>query len=148
VIHITGLKVTMVYIVDSLTMGRICKVVLLSLLLILAGVPRSASCFCAQPQASQGHICCKAHQMPLAAHCGMTPAQSVNASCCNIAPITATPALTTRNPGRALDGAIGPIASNEIASDQAPILLSGRGSARLVKLQHSRIRTLLCSFLL
>ena len=147
-IHVTKRFESVMYTVNRLTMGRFSKVVLLSLLLILAGVPSSAPCLCAQPQASHVHACCAEHQQASGARCGMASTLSVNPTCCKVAPIEFTPVLPTLMPGSSLDGAIGLNAISDLAVVlPAPILLTGPGSPRLVKLKNSHVHALLCTFL-
>src|ERR1019366_9965178 len=66
---ITRLVERTMYTVYSLIMGRLSKVVLLSLLLVLSGVPGTASLLCAQPMKSHAHACCMAHHQIAGSHC-------------------------------------------------------------------------------
>jgi hypothetical protein len=129
-------------------MGRLSKVVLLALLLMFAGLQEITPHLCAQPLASHTHPCCAAHQQATAMRCGTASTQSGNPSCCKVSPIESMPALPILNPGGAHDGAYVLRATSDIAGMlPAPILLSGRGSPRLVKLQNSPVHALLCTFL-
>jgi hypothetical protein len=137
------------YIVYRLTMGRLSKVVVLSLLLILAGVPGAAPLLCAQPMNSHAHACCRSHEQVNASHCG-APSAAMSASplCCKVAPIDSTPVQPLLLPGVSQDSAYGLHAISDVAWVlPAPILLSGRGSPRLAKLQHPPVHALLCTFL-
>ena len=148
-IQITKLSESMMYMVYRLKMGRLSKVVTLSLLLILAGVPSSASCLCAQPQASGLHACCAEQQQVSSAGCGMASNLPVSAACCKVAPIEFTPVVSASIAGSSLDGAIGLHATNALAVVlPVRILLTDRGSPRLVKLQDSHVHALLCTFLI
>jgi len=130
-------------------MGRLSKVVLFSLLLILAGVQGTASPLCAQPMQSRAHACCRSHQHVNASHCGATSAAvSATPACCKVAPIESTPFQPLVLPGGSQDSAYGLHAISDIAGVlPAPFLFSGRGSSRLAKLQHSPVHALLCTFL-
>jgi hypothetical protein len=137
------------YMVYRLMMGRLSKVVLLSLLLILSGVPSTASLLCAQPMKSHAHACCMAHEHVNAAHCGASSAVvSGTPSCCKVAPIDSTPVQPLLLSGVSQDSTYGLHAISDIARMlPVPILLSGRGSPRSAKLQHSPVHALLCTFL-
>jgi hypothetical protein len=136
------------YMVYRLTMGRLSKVVLLSLLLILSGVPGAASLLCAQPMKSHAHACCMAHRQIAGSHCAPSSVQSRNPSCCKVAPINSTPVQNLVLSGGSSDGAVVMRALSGMTGDvPAPILLLGRGSPRLAKLQHSPVHALLCTFL-
>ena len=136
------------YMVYRLIMGRLSKVVLLSLLLILSGVPGAASLLCAQPIKSHAHACCRGHERAAASHCGAASVQSGNPSCCQVAPINSTPVQNLLLSGNSNDGAQVFRALSGMAGDiPASILFSGRGSPRLAKLQHSPVHALLCTFL-
>ena len=148
-IYITTLVSCMMYIVDRLTMGRLSKVVLLAVLLILAGFPGAMSLFCAQPSGSHGHACCVAHEQANASPCGAsTLAVSGAPSCCKVAPIESTAVLPIQILGSSHDRTYVLRATNEIAAlIPAPLLSSGRGSPRTAPLQHSPVHALLCTFL-
>jgi hypothetical protein len=129
-------------------MGRLSKAVLLSLLLILAGVPGTASQLCAQTMTSRAHACCMRHAQMTASHCGAASMQLGNRSCCKVAPIESTPARELSLTGGANDGAYGLHATSGLAGMLAtPVLVSGRGSPRRTKLQHLPVHALLCTFL-
>lgn len=71
-----------------------------------------------------------------------------NRSCCKVAPIESTPARELSLTGGANDGAHGLHATSDLAGVlPAPVLLSGRGSPRRMKLQHPPVHALLCTFL-
>jgi hypothetical protein len=136
------------YMVYSLIMGRLSKVVLLSLLLILSGVPGAASLLCAQPMKSHAHACCMAHQQIAGSHCAPSSVQSGNPSCCKVAPINSTPVQNLVLSGSSSDGAVVFQALSGMAGDvPAPILLLGRSEPQSAKLQHSPVHALLCTFL-
>jgi hypothetical protein len=149
VIHITTPSGSMVYTVDRLTMGRLSKVVLLAVLLIIAGFPGAASLLCAQPSGPHGHACCMAHEQANASHCAASSlAVSGTPSCCKMAPIESTPIQPILLSGVSHDSAYGLQATSEIAGAlPAPALLLRRGFPLLTKLQHSPVHALLCTFL-
>lgn len=149
VIYITTLVASMMYIVHRLTMGRLSKVVLLAVLLIIAGFPGATSLLCAQPSGPQGHACCMAHEQANASHCAApSSALSGTPSCCKIAPIESTPIQPILLSGLSQDSAYGLQATTVIAGAlPAPALLLRRGSPHLTKLQHSPVHALLCTFL-
>jgi hypothetical protein len=127
-------------------MGLLSKVVLLSLLLIIAGVPGITPHLCSQPLASHSHGCCASHQR--SASCMTATTQSVNPSCCKVAPIESMLAkdLSLSGPSDAVHGLQATI---DIAGMlPAPVLLSGRGSSRSAKSLRSPVHALLCSFLI
>jgi hypothetical protein len=133
--------------VYSLIMGRLSKVVLLSLLLILSGVPGIASLLCAQPMKSHAHACCMAHEQTAGSHCAASSVQSGNPSCCKVVPINSTPVQNLVLSGGSSDSAVVFQALSGMAGDvSAPILLSGRGSPQSEKLRHSPVHALLCTF--
>jgi hypothetical protein len=69
-------------------------------------------------------------------------------SCCKVAPIESTPAQELSLTGGANDSAYGLHATSDLAGAlPAPVLLSGRGSPRRMKLQHLPVHALLCTFL-
>lgn len=136
------------HMVYSLTMGRLSKVVLLSLLLILSGVPGAASLLCAQPMKSHAHACCMAHQQVAGSQCGMASMQSGNPCTCKVEPIHLTPLQNLPLSSGSSHSAVvfGPIRG--IAGElPALIHFSGRGSPRSEKLRHSSVHALLCTFL-
>jgi hypothetical protein len=135
--------------VFSSSMGRLSKVVLLSLLLILAGVQGTASLLCAQPMISHAHACCMSHELVNPSHCGAASAAVLESpACCKVAPIESAPFQPLVLPGVSQDSAYGLHAISDIAGMlPAPTLFSGRGSPRLAKLQHSPVHALLCTFL-
>ena len=149
VIYITTLVGSMMYIVTRLNMGRLSKVVLLAVLLIIAGFPGASSLFCSQPSGSHGHACCMAHEQANAAHCTATSlAVSGTASCCKMAPIESTPIQPSLLSSVSHDRAYDLQATSDIAGAlRAPALLLRRGSPLLTKLQHSPVHALLCTFL-
>jgi hypothetical protein len=105
----------MMYIVNRLTMGRLSKVVLLAVLLIIAGFPGTTSLFCAQPSGSHGHVCCMAHEQVNAAHCtAYSLAVSGTASCCKIAPIESMPVQPLPLSGVSKAGAYGLHATKQV----------------------------------
>jgi hypothetical protein len=134
---------------DRLIMGRLSKVVLLSLLLILSGVPGATSLLCAQPMKSHAHACCRGHERVNALHCGASSAAvSGTPSCCKVAPVDSTPVQPLLLSGVSQDSTYGLHAISDIAEVfPVSILLSGRGSPRSAKLQHSPVHALLCTFL-
>lgn len=148
-IYVTTLVESMMYIVNRLTMGRLSKVVLLAVLLIIAGFPGATSLFCAQRSGSHGHACCMAHEQANASHCAaFSLALSGTASCCKVAPIESTPIQPILLSGVSNDSANGLHATSDIAGAlPAPALLWRRGSPLLTKLQHSPVHALLCTFL-
>ena len=148
-IYITTMVGPMMYKIGKLIMGRLSKVVLLAVLLIIAGYPGAASLFCAQPPGSHGHACCIAHEQANAPHCAASSlAVPGTPSCCKIAPIESTPIQPILLSGVSHDSAYGLHATSDIAGALlAPALLLHRGSPLLMKLQHSPVHTLLCTFL-
>jgi hypothetical protein len=135
----------MVYIVK---MGRASKIMLLSLLLILAGIPSDASLLCARPMRQQAHACCMEQEQVAESHCGMVSIQSGNPCSCKVEPINATLAQNLSLSSGSSNSArvLRPI--NGFAGElPASILFLGRGSPRSEKLQHSAVRALLCTFL-
>ena len=148
-IYITTLVGSVMYIVNRLTMGRLSKVVLLAVLLIIAGFPGATSLFCAQPSGSHGHACCMAHEQANASHCAASSlAVSGTPSCCKIAPIDSTSIQPILLSGVSQDSASGLQATSDIAGAlPAPALLLRRGSPLSTKLQHSPVHALLCTFL-
>lgn len=129
-------------------MGRLSKVVLLSLLLILAGVPGTASLLCVQPMKSHAHACCMGHEQVNASHSAEASVLSGSHFCCKMAPIDSGPAQNLLVSSSSNDGAVVLHAISDIVGDlPALILVSGRGSPRLAKLQHSPVHALLCTFL-
>ena len=148
VICITKFSERTMYMVYSMTMGRLSKVVLLTLLLILSGVPGAASLLCAQPIKSHAHACCRPHQQTAGSHCAPSSVQSENLSCCKVAPSNSTPVQNLVLSGGSRDGAVVVRALSGMAGDvSAPILRLGRGSPRSAKLQHTPVHALLCTFL-
>jgi len=136
------------YIIYSVTMGRLSKAMLLSLLLILAGATSDASLLCAQPMSSQAHACCRGHKQAAESHCGMASVQPGNPCSCTVLPVDSTPLqnlpLSTGSSHSAR--VLRPISG--IAGElPAATLFSGRGSPRPEKLQHSSLHALLCTFL-
>src|ERR1039458_4943157 len=86
----------MMYKKGRLIMGRLSKVVLLAVLLIIAGFPGATSLFCAQPSRSHAHACCMAHKQASSLHCvASSLAVSGTPSCCKVAPIESTPIQPT-----------------------------------------------------
>jgi hypothetical protein len=138
----------MIYVIYRLTMGRLSKVVMLSLLMILSGVPSSASLLCAQPLKSHACACCMGHEQVAASHCGAASVQSGNPCSCKVAPISSTPVQNLLLSGNSNDGAQVFRALRGMAGDiPASILFSGRGSPQSEKLRHSPAHALLCTFL-
>jgi len=134
--------------VYRLSMGRFSKVVLLSLLLILAGVQSTASLLCAQPVKSHAHACCMGQGQVNASHGGEASVQLGNHSCCKMAPFNPAPAQNLLLSSDTNDGVVVLHAISDIAGDRsASILVSGRSSPRQAKLQHSPVQALLCTFL-
>src|ERR1035438_2842256 len=72
-------------------MGRLSKAVLLTLLLVLSGVPGAALHLCAQGIGSHAHACCMAHKQVSASSSGRLATQVENTSCCKVAPLQSTP---------------------------------------------------------
>lgn len=129
-------------------MGRLSKVVLLALLLVIAGVPSTAACLCAQPLGSGAPACCAAHPQGSTARCGMTSTLSGNLSCCKVAPVELTPALPTTIPVSSHDGAYQLHAiRGEVLPIPVSLLSSDTGSPHLAKKLHSPVQALLCTFL-
>lgn len=130
------------------SMGRFSKVVLLSLLLMLAGVPSTASLLCAQPVKSHPHACCMGQGQANASHGGDAPVQLGNHSCCKMVPVNPAPAQNLLLSSGSNDGIVVLHAVSDIAGDRfASILVSGRGSPLQAKLQHSPVQAFLCTFL-
>ena len=148
-IYITTMVGAIMYKIRRLIMGRLSKVVLLAVLLIIAGFPGAMSLFCAQPSGSHGHACCMAHEQANASHCaGPSLAVSGAPSCCKIAPIESMPIQPILLSGVSHDSAYGLQATSHIAGAlPAPALLLRRGSPLLTKLQHPPVHALLCTFL-
>jgi hypothetical protein len=138
----------MIYVIYRLTMGRLSKVVMLSLLLILSGVPSSASLLCAQSLKSHACACCMGHEQVAASHCGAASVQSGNPCSCKVAPINSTPVQNLLLSGGPNDGAVILRPISDIAGElPASILFSGCGSPQSEKLQHPPVYALLCTFL-
>jgi len=137
------------YIVNRLTMGRLLKVVVLAVLLIVAGFPGTASLFCAQPSGSHSHACCMAHEQASVSHCAASSlAVPATPSCCKVAPIESMPVQPMLLPGVSQDSAYGLHPASELAGAlPVPALLLRRGVPLLTKLQHSPVHALLCTFL-
>src|ERR1039457_1651506 len=116
VTYITTLIGGMMYIVNRLTMGRLSKVVLLAVLLIIAGFPGATSLFCAQPSRSHAHTCCMAHKQASSLHCvASSLAVSGTPSCCKVAPIESTPIQPILLSNVSHDSAYGLQATSDIA---------------------------------
>jgi hypothetical protein len=136
------------YIVFRLTMGSTFKVALVSLLLILSGVPGAASLLCAQPTKSHAHACCMEQMQASGAHCAAASVQAGNLSCCKVAPINSTPIQNLGLSGGSNGGAIVIRALSGLAGDvPAQVPLLGSSSLRLTKLQQPPVHALLCTFL-
>jgi hypothetical protein len=134
--------------VYSLVMGRLSKVVLLSLLLILSGVPGAASLLCAQPMKSHVHACCMAQKQVAESPCGMASMLSKTPCSCKVEPINSTPLQNLPLSSGSSQSAIVLLPISGIAGElPALVHLSGRGSLRSEKLQHSSVHALLCTFL-
>ena len=129
-----------------LSMGLLSKAVVLSLLLIIAGVPGITPHLCAQPLTSSSHDCCAAHSH--AASCKTASTLSVNPSCCRVAPIESMPAkdLSLSDPSATACGL--PPTSQIAGILPAPVLISDHGFSRSAKVLHSPVHALLCSFLI
>jgi hypothetical protein len=135
----------MVYV---LIMGRLSKVVLLSLLLILSGVPGAASLLCAQPMKSHAHACCMAQKQVAESQCGMASMQSEKPCTCKVEPINSTPLQNLPLSSGSSHSAVVFLPISGIAGElPALVHFSGRGSLRFEKLQHSSVHALLCTFL-
>jgi len=134
---------------DTLTMGRLSKVVLLAVLLTFAGYPGATSLFCAKHSGSPGHACCMANEQINASHFAASSlAVSGTASCCKLAPIESTPVQPIQLSGASHDSANVLQATSDIAGVlPASALLLRRGSPPLTKLQHSPVHAFLCTFL-
>src|ERR1019366_2717744 len=87
---ITRLVERTMYTAYSLIMGRLSKVVLLSLLLVLSGVPGTASLLCAQSM--KAHACCMGHDMANDPHCGASSVRPGSPCCCKMTPVNSAPA--------------------------------------------------------
>jgi hypothetical protein len=136
------------YMVYRLKMGRLSNVVLLSLLLILSGVPGATSLLCAQPMKAHAHACCKGHERVNAAHCGAASVRLGSPCCCKMAPVNSAPAQNLPASNGSNDGTVILGAISDIAGDiPASSLFSDRGSPQVAKLQHSPVHALLCTFL-
>ena len=136
------------YMVYRLNVGRLAKVVLLSLLLILAGVQGSTSLLCAQPMNSHAHACCMALEQAADSHCGTSSVQSGNPSCCKGSPFKSTAAQNFLPSSGSNDGVVVLSEMSDIAGNVPTAILSpDRSSPRLAKLQHSPVHALLCTFL-
>lgn len=74
--------------------------------------------------------------------------QSTNPSCCKVAPVNSTPLQNLLSSSVSNDGVVASSAVSDLAGEiPALILLSGRGSPGMAKLQHSPVHALLCTFL-
>jgi hypothetical protein len=125
------------------------KAAVLSLLLIMAGVPGIARQLCAESSGWHGHACCMAHEQGNAAHCtAFSLAVSGSAGCCKLAPIESTAAQPILFSAFSNDRAYGQHATSDIAvALAAPALPLRQGIPLLMKLQHSPVQALLCTFL-
>jgi hypothetical protein len=129
-------------------MKALIKAALLSLLLIMAGVPGIARQLCAESSGSHAHACCAAHEQVTGSQGGATSMQSTNPSCCKVAPVNSTPLQNLLSSSVSNDGVVASSAVSDLAGEiPALILLSGRGSPGMAKLQHSPVHALLCTFL-
>jgi hypothetical protein len=134
--------------VYTLIMGRLSKVVLLSLLLILAGVPGTASPLCAQSANSHVHACCMGQEPVAESHCGMASMQSENPCNCKVAPTESAPVPNTPLSSGANDGTVAFRVVSDIAGNPlASIIFTDSNSPHMGKLQNSPLHALLCTFL-
>ena len=135
--------------VDSSQMGRLSKSVFLVVLLLLAGVPGYASRFCAMPSGSHMHDCCMGQDQQTSSFSGTTNTASWDSSCCcKVVPLgsVTTTSMPTSDPSD--DVTFAHLAMSAMALDP-PVssIRSNRGSPYSVKLRHSPVHAILCTFL-
>jgi hypothetical protein len=136
-------------IVYSSQMGRLSKSVFLVALLLLAGVPGYASHFCAMPSESHTHDCCMGQVQQAASFSGTTSTASWDSSCCcKVAPLGTVTTTSISTSDRSDDVMYAHLAMSVVALEPpASAIRSNRGSPHLVKLRHSSVHALLCTFL-
>jgi hypothetical protein len=137
------------YTVDSSQMGRLSKSAFLVVLLLLAGVPGYASRLCDMPSSSHAHYCCMGHDQQTAPLSGATNTASWGSSCCcKVVPLGSVTISSSSPSVRSYEGTHGAQATNAVALDlPLPTIRSNRGSPHSVKLRHSPVHALLCTFL-
>jgi hypothetical protein len=129
-------------------MGRFSKVVLLSLLLVLAGVPGIASPMCAQAATPHVCTCCMAQGHTADSMRGSASAQSSNPCRCKVAPTDSAPVQNLSLSSASSDSTIVLQEVNDVAGTlPASILSSDKDISQLGKLQHSPLHAFLCTFL-
>src|SRR6266700_171158 len=129
-------------------MAALSKAVLLSLLLILAGVQGNVSRLCAEFSGSHAHTCCIAHEHVSAATSGAPTTSLGSPSCCKVAPDQPGPIqailLSTGSHHGSYQLDVNRV---EVLPIQVPALGKDAGSPRLTKLLHSPVHAVLCTFL-
>jgi hypothetical protein len=135
--------------VESSQMGRLSKSAFLLVLLLLAGVPGYASCLCAMPSSSHAHDCCLGHDQQAASLSGTTNTASLDSSCCcKVVPLGSLTTTSLSPSVRSYEGTHGTQATNAVALYlPLPTIRSNSGSPHSVKLRHSPVHALLCTFL-
>jgi hypothetical protein len=129
-------------------MGRFFKVVLLTLLLIRAGVPGTASPLCAQSTKAPAHACCMGHDQAAASECGSASMQSDNLCNCESSQTDSAPLQNMPTSSSSYDSTFVLKEVFDIAGNfNTPLLASTNDSQQLEKLQHSPLHALLCTFL-
>jgi len=130
-------------------MGRLSKSVFLVALLLLAGVPGYASRFCAMPSGSHEHDCCMGQGQQTASLSGTTNTASWDLSCCcKVVPLGSVTTISISTSERSDDVTYAHLAMGVVTLDPpVSTIRPNRGSPHLVKLRHSPVHALLCTFL-
>jgi hypothetical protein len=129
-------------------MAALSKAVLLSLLLVFAGVQGNVSQLCAERSGSHAHACCKAHEQVSTAN-REAPATSLGSlSCCKVAPDEpVAPQAIVLSTGSHHGSYQLDVNRVETLRVQLPTSGKDSGSPRLKKLLHSPVHAVLCTFL-
>lgn len=129
-------------------MGRFSKVALLTLLLLVAGVPGTASLLCAQSAKAPAHTCCMEHEQAAGSECGSAAMQSDNLCNCQVSSTGSAPFQNFPTSSPSYDSTFVLKQVNDIAGNfSTSRVASTSDSQQSEKLQHSPLHALLCTFL-